>query len=233
MQRSLVCASMLLCASMLALGSTGCGPELDIIDHGGGGDGDGGDQGSSAAGDDRHGNFPEPAMTDCGGLPDGVVAIDGLASAHLVTGPREAGSTEALVASAVPRLRLASFALDADEGPREQGDADGCGTQGWMHGFDLPIDLAPGVYPMTALVPAYPDMFEGYPDGCSFGGGWGANGPAATSGELEIFAVDDVCMVGEIRGVVQDDSSPPPNGGFVAMRAQVPCMPMFASCDDD
>ncbi len=216
------------CPWVLAL-TLGCGATVDVIDHTGGGDGSGTQADAPDPEELMDRNFPEPALTVCGLLPPGVAPIADLATARVVTGPRNPTATEAPVASSVPRLRLASFGLEADA---SIGDVE-CDGEGWMLGLDL-VELAPGVYPLAELVESYPEGYERYEspdgeDGCGYGSGWGTMSTPATYGELEIFAVTDSCVMGELRGTMSGPQTAFPlrDGGFVAERAAVACVPML------
>lgn len=221
--------------SLGCVAALGCGAVVDVIDHGGGG-GDGDESAGSSAGDpgdgDRLGNFPEPAMTVCGVLPDGVAPIDGLASAHAVQGPRPPGSTELPVADHRVRLRVSSYALGPDEVARTEASPDPeCGAIGWMLGFDLPEPLVAGSYPLATLFEGYGEAYEGYsltPEvGCGFSMTYASDNALATAGTLIIHAVTDDCVMGELRDVIPESSpSAVRSGGFVAQRSVVSCLPI-------
>lgn len=220
----------------------GCGPTIDVIDHGGAGGGDGaaaGDEGDGSddgmAGDSgdppelRGGNFPLPAVPVCGELPAGVAAIPDLASAWVVTGPRNPVATELPVAASVPRLRFGSIGIEAGAPSVDDSMGEDCGQQGWMIAFDLPDPLEPGIYALAELTESYAEMYEGFPDGCGYGGTFAPDNTPSEVGELEIFAVTEACVMGELRGAELEpslDFVADTNGGFVAQRASLGCVPM-------
>jgi len=193
----------------------GCGAEVDVIDHGGDVDE------STSAGDEevREHNFPDPLLALCGELPDGVVPIGGLASAYAVSGPRPAAFA---VDPAAVRLRLAEFGIAPNQLVQRE-----CGPAGWMFAFELPTPLAPGIYPLADLVQPYPEGYYGFESGCGTAEGLLPDAQPSETGVLEIFAVTDGCVVGEIRdGFEQAALSLVRNGGFVAERTVADCVPL-------
>jgi hypothetical protein len=216
----------------------GCGAKVDVIDHGGGGEdgGDGSGEGADAAIDDpalRGGNFPEPSVTVCGVLPAGVEPIDDLATAWVIEGNRPANSTELPVGPTVPRLRLGSVGIESDGIPNDGPLDPECGHLGWMFAFDLPDPLAPGILQLAELPATYAESYERFEDGCGYGAQWAAQ-QYFHQGELEIFAVTETCVMGELRGTGPEptDVVPVRDGGFVAQRDNVACVPMSTlECD--
>jgi hypothetical protein len=140
-----------------------------------------------------------------------------------------ANSTELPVAATVPRLRLGSIGVQSEEGPVDGTTDSDCGQLGWFFAFDLPDPLVPGVLQLAELAPSYAEIYEGFTDGCGYAEGWAAADVPAYAGELEIFAVTDTCVTGEIRGAVTDGTDYVwlRNGGFVAQRDNVACVPMI------
>lgn len=191
---------------------------------------------AESAGDDgpNLGNFPEPAITECGGLPAGVDPIPGLSTAWAVSG-NAPGIVEgvALPDDAV-RLRFADRGIGCDESfaAIETSCADA-----WAFGFSLPLqDLQPGVYDMASLANLFPELYSwtaGEPEcaGGDVGGGGGSGVGAEPQGELEIFSINDDCIVGEFRGLLDalGDLDFDRNGGFIAMRCQSDCVPVIGN----
>jgi hypothetical protein len=213
---------------LVALVCSACNPGLDLIEHPEGDAPDSAEDGSSGGGTTSvwfaGGNYPEPAMEECGGLPGGVDALPGLATAYAVTGPRPNSWPYLGVDSDIVRLRLSSLGMQAgDRAPQ----ADGRCT-GWTIAFDIPAALlAPGAYPIEEVAPSYPELYEGLAseDGCAVD--LGTTGPPFATGELVIATVSDACVVGELRGIdFHWRSGAPSPGGFVAQRERVGCVPI-------
>jgi hypothetical protein len=224
----------------------GC-TERQLISHPGFDDGvnsDGLDGGAPATttfepGEDTEGaanlgNFPEPAMTECGGLPAGVDPIPGLSTSWAVIGntPGVGPEGEPYPDNQV-RLRFSDFGAGCDEtfAPVTESCVDA-----WTFAFSVsPQNLTPGVYEMAALPHLYPELEASMTvdDGCAGGevGGGGANPGAESQGQLEIFTATDECVVGELRGLYDayGDLDVDRNGGFVAMRCQSDCVPMLGN----
>lgn len=218
----------------------GC-PERDVIFHAGLEDGAITNTGAvSDAGEapdtvDRIGNFPEPALTQCGALPDGVDSIAGLASAWAITGPAPGEDFDGqMLPSDRVRLRFADHALGCDEKYAALTEETCSST--WSFAFNLPpAPLVPGVYALDAIDGLLHEMestvFE--VDSCGGAGGevGGGGGPGGIAGEIEIFAVTDDCIVGELRDldVGTDELAFDRNGGFVAMRCASDCVPYLTN----
>jgi hypothetical protein len=230
-------------ACLLVLLTTACGPTVDIIDHSGGAvddddfevseEEDGSEVSGVDAGDEgapmpAGGNYPSPLLADCGGLPEGVVAMPGLASAWVVDGTRPVLATEVPVDPGTARLRLASLGMPAGLSPcPDPTFFESCDTPSWMFAFDIPA-LAVGVQPLASIAPSYPDMFFLESDHGAQGVSYGAHVTPGNVGELEIFAITSTCVIGEIRGADESMSDTPwvRNGGFVAAREHVACVTM-------
>jgi hypothetical protein len=164
------------------------------------------------------GNYPDDAVTACGELPAGVEPIEGLASAWV---------TDASGGNL--RLVLSDRALDC--GDDIFSISSGCAT-GWAQALTLTaVAFTPGKHELAA----YPDvctevaMVEGGPDGCAGGevggggvggevggGDVGGGGLGGVPGELEIYRMDDTCVVGRLD--LEGFSALPGPGGFVAQR---------------
>jgi hypothetical protein len=231
---------------VLALTTGGCAVDRIVHEEGAGADASADGSASADGGAvDRGGNFPEPALTLCGALPEGVDAIEGLVTAHAVTGPRAPSGLPDVADPNAVRIRLSSRGFEAGEmmvmAPPE-GPVDAPCEQAWAFAFDIPVEhIAVGVHALGDMAPAFPeqhfaDLFE-YEEGCGEGGEVGEDGGATSildsSGELEIFAVTDGCIVGELRGV-QSEGVPAvlKSGGFVAPRTALECVPSsYAACD--
>lgn len=188
------------------------------------------DGGSESAGAElpTGGNFPDTALALCGPLPDGVVAIDDLASAHAATGPRPSGSDTD--ATAV-RLRLSSWGVDADEGFPSRSPSDPACKPGWAVAFDLSAP-AVGTLDIATIAGEWEtDEIDAGVDGKCFSGGGevGGDGQLEVVGTLEIFAVTDTCIVGELSGIAPGTAGLH-DGGFAAVRAELPCVPTNRDC---
>ena len=189
---------------------------------------DGGSE-SSGAEVPTGGNFPDTALALCGPLPNGVVAIDDLASAHAATGPRPSGSNAD--ATAV-RLRLSSWGVDADQGFPSRSPSDPACTPGWAVAFDLSAAPAVGTLDIATIAGEWEtDEIDAGVDGKCFSGGGevGGDGQLEVAGTLEIFAVTDTCIVGELSGIAPGTAGLH-DGGFAAVRAELPCVPTNRDC---
>jgi hypothetical protein len=187
---------------------------------------------TSTTGDDSGvGNFPDPAIAECGDLPAGVDPIPGLATAWAVTGNAPGMDREGnRFPDDLVRLRFADYGAGCDES--FVGVSRSC-TNAWNFALSLAVlDLAPGVYDLPTLANLHPEFHMSIGDGIDCGGeeaGGGGPGPGAEpSGELEIFSVTDDCVLGELRGLANTsgDLDIDRNGGFVAMRCESDCVPM-------
>lgn len=217
-------------AFALLVGPTGCA-ERDILHH----THDGGGGGSADETlTERGGNFPEPAVTLCGTLPEGVDPIPGLTAAWAA----ESTFTSFDGPPSYPgiRLRFSDWGFTCDE--RLPNVADEC-QDSWSFALTLPIDLAPGVYDLTEVSGlAFEETFTfGDRNECGgSGGGDGGYDPHdSPGGELEIFFITDDCIAGELRDLDlgQGDPLVEPNGGFVAQRCTSECVPTLAHrCDE-
>jgi hypothetical protein len=176
---------------------------------------------------ERGGNFPEPAVTVCGQLPQGVVPISDLAAAWAVQSTFETWDSPGPYPGI--RMRFSDWGFEcADDFPSAEGL---CETT-WAYALTLPADLAPGIYTLDETPGlAYEVKFTvSNQDECIGGeaGGDGGYPPhQGWGGEIEIFAVTPDCIMGEIRGMDIGNSEPnlDPNGGFVAQRCQSTCVP--------
>jgi hypothetical protein len=212
-------------------GAAAGGGEAGEVGEAEGGADDGGageDQGTQ----EREGNFPEPAFTVCGALPDGIAPIDELASAFAVTGPR---SDDPASPPEVLRIRLASFGIEPDGPIPYAWDTAPCEAGArWGFAFDIPVEhMTVGVHALADVTPAFGEHFEiSIGEDCGDGGEAGGQGdiPFSPTGEIELFVVTDTCVVGEIRGA-QGGFAFTPNGGFVAQRSAVACVPMWSGCE--
>lgn len=210
-------------AGLLGLGACG----LDALDHSPEGDDlgaavgpEGGDTGPSSL---PFSNFPEPASTRCGSLPEDVTPIEGLGSAWLVVALP--GATDSLgnpVEVGTARLRLsnrplfdcsAAFevdeALDDDEPPAEPP------SPAWGLGVSLLADEL-GVEPidLDGLADPAAELAEG-----------GGSSATALTGELRLFSVTRQCVVGELRDLTLPRSGPSIYGGFIAEVCERTCVP--------
>ena len=179
-------------------GLTACG--TDVIAHGD----------LDEIGD--RGNFPQPAQTRCGDLPDGLEPIPGLASAWVVVAlPDAVSSDDEPVPAGSAMVRLADHALDDCDtaffnftcSPREE-----CG---WATRFTLPNLESGSTHDLPAL------------DGSDFTviTPWG-NGPG-DAGVVVLRRVTPDCVVGEVRDF--DDDTGLGSGGFVAEVCRRQCIP--------
>jgi len=228
--RPLTAAAVALLCGLCA----GCSDRA-LIHHPGldGGQAEGGlDDGSTP----RLGNFPEPAVTQCGALPEGVDPIPGLATAWAVGGNAPGTSPDGgPFPDDLVLLRFADYGLECDEAVPEI--LESCQSM-WTFGVGLPLaNLQPGVHQLATLSDLFTETYVASSvDGDCIGGGIGGGGPgpgAEPQGELEIFALTDDCVVGELRGLldVGGDLDVDRNGGFVAMRCHSDCVPLpFNGC---
>jgi hypothetical protein len=198
----------------LVLVLAACGPQVGMDDDDGG---------------PRTGNFPMPALIDCGALPDGVEPIPELTSAYVVTGRRPVVNEFVTPDDDVGRLRLSSVALAADDPLSPAPLSNDCGPAGWGFAFDIPpAFLVPGVHALSAIAPSHRESTQTEDRGC-YGGE--ANVYGTEVGELEIFKVTADCVTGEIRGAADSEGEllQIRNGGFVAQRDDIECIPLFAN----
>ena len=187
--------------------------------------------GGESEGGANLGNFPEPAITECGGLPPGVDPIPGLSTAWVVTGNVPGTGSDGLpYPDDLARLRFSDFGAGCDEAFTF---SESC-VDAWTFAFSLALqNLAPGVYDLASLPNLYPEIEASVTldDGCAGGeiGGGGSDPGAEPQGELEIFSVTGGCVVGELRGLMDGfgDLDISRNGGFVAMRCESECVPML------
>lgn len=176
---------------------------------------------------DRAGNFPEPAVTVCGQLPQDVAPISGLAAAWAVESMFETWDSPGPYAGI--RLRFSDWGFEcADDFPSAEGV---CETT-WSYALTLPPDLAPGIYELdeTAGLSNEVQVTISEQEGCLGGevGGDGGYPPhQGWGGEIEIFAMTPDCIMGEVRGMDTGDPNLDPNGGFVAQRCQSTCVPIL------
>jgi hypothetical protein len=177
------------------------------------------------------GNFPEPAITECGTLPPGVDPIAGLSTAWAVIGNAPGMDGDGLpFPDDLVRLRFSDHGSACDEA---FGDIVEACVDAWMFGLSLRLEnLTPGIYDLSTLGQLYPEIYVSMGSGpeCAGGGieGGGSQPGAEVQGELEIFSVTGGCVTGELRGLVDGsgDLDIDRNGGFVAMRCTSDCVPM-------
>ena len=208
-----------------ALSVCACG--FDSLDHGpdaedvglAGGGGDGTGPGPLQ---DPPSNFPEPASTRCGALPDELAPIEGLSSGWLVVAlPGATDSQGKLVPPGAGRLRLtnrplfdcsAVFESDpalSDEEPQDPID------RAWGLGLTLTAgELSAATLHLEDL--ADPDAELAHDDR-SF--------ETQLVGTLELLAVTDRCLVGELRDLSLPRSGPAIYGGFIAEICERTCVP--------
>ena len=192
--------------SALALvGLLGCGEPV-VVEHGQIGE------------IDDPGNFPEPAISRCGELPEGVEPVPGLTAAWAVLALPGATDTDG---EAVPtggvRLRLADHAIEDCAGAFfDPFECDGLRCK-W--GLSIAINEAPVVSSFVDLARLPEADFEvAVIDGL---------GPAIVPGRggtLVLHRVTSDCVVGELRDVETTDGIPR-DGGFVAELCQRQCIP--------
>jgi hypothetical protein len=181
-------------------------------------------------------NFPEPALTNCGSLGEGVLPIDGLRSAWGVVAVSGSGDTDDAVEAGTVRVRLteqrlldcqAELVPQDCEDPGSSSSGFGLGLDcGWAFSFTLtPAEAVAGQLQLDALTD---------PDFEVIAGEHGAtlNGIA---GELEIYRVLPECIVGELTNVELDLGSAIEtqslDGAFAAELCQHTCLPTAeASC---
>jgi hypothetical protein len=217
----------ILLASAALCGALACDLPSDTVRH------------TLVASGDEVGNFPERVEELCDGLPDDIDAIDGLASAYALVGQRSFGDADASLDPGAVRIRLSSWGITADQAPPPMDDSFAppeALAGGWLFAFELPAHAqTPGVYPLSGLSPGWAESWAGECNGEICGGGGGGGGgagvPIADQGELEVFVVDDDCVVGAIRDT-DSAASGVRAGGFVAQRVELPCVPVVdATCD--
>lgn len=180
--------------------------------------------GSGSGGNQFDGNFPEPAVTRCGELPDGVQPITGLAAGWGVVALPNASADGRPVPSGSVRLRISQFEMNQcsdtltvwfgapggsggdltpyNEGPR--------GVE-----FTLaPDELTVGIHQIGALAD---------PDFAAVGSS--SERVEAVDGTVEFLRVEDDCIVGVLRGLEGTLETPFLEGGFVVQTCQQQCIP--------
>ncbi|MEM6992902.1 MAG: hypothetical protein AAF721_20470 [Myxococcota bacterium] len=213
-----VLQSLLGCALVANLG--GCLD--DIIEHAGVDESNLFDLVSADGG--VEGNFPEPAVSRCGELPNGVEAIPDLVSAYGVAAlPGAQFADGHAVDPGSVRLRLADHPMFdcaepflADNAVCEGGglEGDDCG---WGVGLTLaPGELLAGTYAIETLQePDYSVAVFDRP----------ADRDAKRSGTLILHRVTPDCVVGELLDVQLAAGEPAHTGGFIAELCQRQCIP--------
>lgn len=175
------------------------------------------------------GNYPDPAVTRCGGVADQAAPIEGLSSAWAVVAIPGATADGLPVANGSIRLRISEHALLECGDPLVpyvwsggSGSSGTTGTSGGrvleesdMRGLELtfaPDELDIGVHQIATLNAA---GFVAL--------GAGVVRETAAGGHVELLRVDDDCVVGVVRGLVTEDGLPFMGGGFVAQTCQRQC----------
>lgn len=162
----------------------------------------------------ERGNYPEPAETRCGELPDGVSPIAGLASAWVILALPDAVSSDGdPVPAGAAKVRLADHALlDCDT---EFFDFSCAGRAcGWGMSFTLPALESGATHDLTQLEAGdftlMTETFQTDP---------------GDAGVAVLRRVTPDCVVGEVVGL-EDASAPmPASGGFVAEVCRRQCIP--------
>jgi hypothetical protein len=174
----------------------------------------------------REGNFPEPATSMCGSLPAAVTPIAELATSWMVTAPGTTGR----------RLRISNEGLGCAEAfvlaDPPTGNCDE--SWSWWYGLTLPVEIdGPGIYELDQVAGLYPEIsMTDNACGGDVGGGGGEPGEFAGPGaELEIFAMTETCIIGELRGLHFGVYHPELelSGGFVAQRCETSCATLEAT----
>jgi hypothetical protein len=165
-------------------------------------------------------SIPEGSAALCPGVPDDVALIPELQTGWAVDigdgALRLVFSDRVIACGASESGAISDYARDACE-------------SGWAIGFDLPVELEPGVYDLSEVTSVFSETIaqgetgSGCSSECSVassgGGTWpGAPGPEGT---LEIYSVNDDCITGRLAGFVSTQIEPPPpefNGAFHAVR---------------
>lgn len=228
----LACATACTARTDGIVGAT-AGEAGDSFDAGDADDADDPDAPGSEPSDDAPGlgNFPEPAQSSCGTLPDGLEPIPGLASAWVAEGSfmgtNEQGEH---VAQHGLRLRLSDGGVACDEAFNAGWDP--C-TTAWGWGMTLPDGMqTPGTYALSDWGGIYLEqVFQVVDATCGDGGEGGGDGgpePSDMPGEIEILHIDDECVIGRIHDVQLGGTQQPSlSGGFVAMRCATECIPQY------
>ena len=164
--------------------------------------------------------IPEGSAALCPGVPDDVGLIPDLQTGWAVD-----------LGEGAHRLVFSNQVIGcgASEGKAIEDYARQACESAWAIGFELPVELEPGVYDLSEVTSVFSESIAqgesgtGCSSECSVsasGGGTvpGAPGPAGT---LEIYTVNDDCITGRLSGYVSSQIEPPPpefNGAFHAVR---------------
>lgn len=178
----------------------------------------------SDGGDPFEGNFPEPAQTRCGSLPESTLPLEGLISGWGVLAlPGARDPVGDPVAAGSVRLRLSDREVRdcADTFAPERLECEhiplGSLTCGWGISLTLaPDELEPGVYELASLTdPAYAVATGD------------AREPSTTArtGTVRLFSVTPDCISGEFQDVETRAGDPSLDGGFIVEMCQRQCVP--------
>lgn len=179
---------------------------------------------SGGFGGGQFGNYPEPALTRCGALPDGVVAMDDLFSAWAVLAlPGATDVDDQEVEPGLLRLRLSALGITDCAGTPDMVECSGSDPEDSACGWDVEISLPP-----SESEPGTIDLAnETDADYNVRGGQRDATRLDTSRGSLVIHSVTPDCVIGEFVDVdtTANDSGLPLNGGFVAEICQRQCIP--------
>lgn len=160
------------------------------------------------------GNYPEPAETRCGELPNGVEPIEGLASAWVILALPDAVDSEGEpVPAGAAKIRLADHALtDCDSAffnfscSEEPCD--------WAMSFTLPVLESGASHDLTELeADDFTLMTESF------------RSAPGDAGVAVLRRVTPDCVVGELVGLEEASGPMPASGGFVAEVCRRQCIP--------
>ena len=162
----------------------------------------------------ERGNYPEPAETRCGELPEGVEPLEGLASAWVILALPDAVSSDGdPVPAGTAKIRLADHALtDCDSAFFDFS----CTGQvcDWGMTFTLPALEAGASHDLAELEADDFTLMTRT-----------LQGDPGDAGVAVLRRVTPDCVVGELVGL-EDASAPMPgSGGFVAEVCRRQCIP--------
>ncbi|MBL4685129.1 MAG: hypothetical protein JKY37_11110, partial [Nannocystaceae bacterium] len=165
-----------------------------------------------------------PASTRCGGLPDGVVAMDDLFSAWAVLAlPGATDVDDQEVEPGLLRLRLSAQGITDCAGTPDTTQCSESSPDDFPCGWDVEISLPP-----SESEPGTIDLADETDTDYNVRGGQRDPTRLDTSrGSLVIHRVTADCVIGEFVDVdmLANDSGRPLNGGFVAEICQRQCIP--------
>ena len=185
--------------------------------------------------DEQSGNYPEPATSMCGSLPEGIDPIPGLTSAWAMRSDEPTVDDGKPTAANGLRLILSNAGLECgdtltfDDPPNPA-----CGEAAWWYAMTLQPELGLGTFDFDETPGLFPEVLTR--DAACSGeavGGYGEYEPSDSPvGRIEILSITEDCVVGKLHYFEfgqTDGSASELSGGFVAQRCQVDCLPKFGA----